>query len=525
MKPRIKLKFKAPMVDDVINQIENATNNPQQAEAEQIANKVQSILDNTRKPVPFWKECTSALEAQLPQIDNFWTKQKSDSWFDVSTTVATDQSKISFQSALIDPLRNKNSADIKIVTNDQDRAKYKTMRFRLFPTQAQKELLKLINDQYRWYYNFTVETFNRFERDNPYGMRQAMQNYVLPDLDETVDQAIENSKSYYIPRFWDKVHTRVIRGAIHSFTANVKSAISNFRNGHSHGFQMHLKSQKREKSRGYVVTFEDQNYPAELNKIKGRFGYRTGSGRRVSVSPQEVRKEIGTHACSFMYEACTDRYFLLYPVSVDYYPSDDHRKKDQAHVGENQAHVARPTETIAVDPGVRKFLTGYSSSGSTLLVGDGANHRLMRYLRRIDKVMDVLARQRLWRRVKDLVADLHWKTVKHLTDNYQLVIVGDIHTQSILSSKRLNRMTKRVLCQYSFHQFKDRLSWKLSLCGGEMVLVNEAYTSKTCSKCGNIKHNLSGSETYQCVKCGLRVDRDLNGAKCIMLAALTLAND
>ena len=38
-------------------------------------------------------------------------------------------------------------------------------------------------------------------------------------------------------------------------------------------------------------------------------------------------------------------------------------------------------------------------------------------------------------------------------------------------------------------------------------------SSKTCSKCGNIKHDLKLSyRTYYCNKCGLIINRDLNAA-------------
>jgi hypothetical protein len=51
--------------------------------------------------------------------------------------------------------------------------------------------------------------------------------------------------------------------------------------------------------------------------------------------------------------------------------------------------------------------------------------------------------------------------------------------------------------------------------------VNEAYTSKTMSQCGKIKKNLGGSKT---ISDGfIKVDRDVNGARNIMLRALTVA--
>ncbi|KAE9036885.1 hypothetical protein PR003_g7001 [Phytophthora rubi] len=50
-----------------------------------------------------------------------------------------------------------------------------------------------------------------------------------------------------------------------------------------------------------------------------------------------------------------------------------------------------------------------------------------------------------------------------------------------------------------------------------MVTCEEEYTSKTCSGCGKLKENLGGSEVYKCVFCGAHMDRDLNGAKNILI--------
>ncbi|KAE8964852.1 hypothetical protein PR001_g28913 [Phytophthora rubi] len=52
---------------------------------------------------------------------------------------------------------------------------------------------------------------------------------------------------------------------------------------------------------------------------------------------------------------------------------------------------------------------------------------------------------------------------------------------------------------------------------GKMVTCEEEYTSKTCSGCGKLKENLGGSEVYKCVFCGAHMDRDLNGAKNILI--------
>ena len=55
----------------------------------------------------------------------------------------------------------------------------------------------------------------------------------------------------------------------------------------------------------------------------------------------------------------------------------------------------------------------------------------------------------------------------------------------------------------------------------QVVIVSEAYTSKTCGKCGTINNKLGGSKVFKCGSCGLVCDRDKHAARNILLRYLT----
>ena len=48
--------------------------------------------------------------------------------------------------------------------------------------------------------------------------------------------------------------------------------------------------------------------------------------------------------------------------------------------------------------------------------------------------------------------------------------------------------------------------------GSKIVLISEYMTSKTCSRCKNIKSNLTSEKIYICDKCNLTIDRDINAS-------------
>ena len=58
------------------------------------------------------------------------------------------------------------------------------------------------------------------------------------------------------------------------------------------------------------------------------------------------------------------------------------------------------------------------------------------------------------------------------------------------------------------------MEYKCAWNGIELVRVGRFYpSSKTCSCCGEVKHDLKLSErTYKCPHCGLVIDRDYNAA-------------
>ncbi|MCC3491690.1 MAG: transposase [Microcoleus sp. PH2017_16_JOR_D_A] len=57
--------------------------------------------------------------------------------------------------------------------------------------------------------------------------------------------------------------------------------------------------------------------------------------------------------------------------------------------------------------------------------------------------------------------------------------------------------------------------------GSIVVDVSEAYTSKTCGNCGHIHRKLGGSKVFKCPNCQTVIGRDLNGARNILLRALS----
>ena len=50
-----------------------------------------------------------------------------------------------------------------------------------------------------------------------------------------------------------------------------------------------------------------------------------------------------------------------------------------------------------------------------------------------------------------------------------------------------------------------------------MIEVTEEYTSKTCTKCGWISEKYDKKRVKECENCKQKIDRDINGARNILI--------
>ena len=70
-----------------------------------------------------------------------------------------------------------------------------------------------------------------------------------------------------------------------------------------------------------------------------------------------------------------------------------------------------------------------------------------------------------------------------------------------------------------FYKFKTRLQYKALVENKKIFEVNEAYTTQTCSYCGNM-YKPECSKIYDCNKCKKNIDRDINAAKNILMKGI-----
>ncbi len=201
------------------------------------------------------------------------------------------------------------------------------------------------------------------------------------------------------------------------------------------------------------------------------------------------------------------------------------------HIGnENQVE-----NVVALDPGNRTFLTGYSPTQGIFKIGDQDGQKLIKLCLHLDKLISKRstiecrkrnklkkAEFRLRNRIVNLRKDIHLKTANMLTKEYDVIIIPqfNFHKLSKKSNRVINNKTVRGLMTWSHGLFISKLKEMALREQKKVLIVSEAYTSKSCSSCGWIDNKLYGKEIFYCKREKIFIDRDVNGARGILLRAL-----
>ena len=136
----------------------------------------------------------------------------------------------------------------------------------------------------------------------------------------------------------------------------------------------------------------------------------------------------------------------------------------------------------------------------------------------------------LHRRIAHQRADWLHKLTTELADRHAVIAIEDLRVANMSASARGTaaqpganvRQKARLNCAIldaAWGEFGRQLTYKVEWRGGRVVLVNPAYTSRTCRICGHESaHNRKSQALFACVACGHTEHADVHAAKNILAA-------
>ncbi|OQC16347.1 MAG: putative transposase [Firmicutes bacterium ADurb.Bin080] len=117
---------------------------------------------------------------------------------------------------------------------------------------------------------------------------------------------------------------------------------------------------------------------------------------------------------------------------------------------------------------------------------------------------------RIHEKISNIRSDYSNKLTTVLVNNFSYIGLEDLSVVDMLKSSQYSRSISDV----SLSNIKRKILYKATYQGKEVSLVDRFYpSSKTCSKCGKVKQNLTILDrTFFCNDCGYSIDRDLNAS-------------
>ena len=325
-------------------------------------------------------------------------------------------------------------------------------------------------------------------------------------LKDKRNEIIKNCKSEIINKDI-KIKTHILDCAIKIACSNYQSSITNFDNGNIKHFRIRYWKDKRSTR---IIEIENCYFtknslcPSIFGDIKG---YLKHGNKKINFNFNDIKK-----SCKLHYDKKTKEYLLFVPKNIINIKNTDKRN-----------------DIIGIDPGLRTFMTCLSENELIKICNikksrleELINKKIKLEKIKINNIKIKKLKKSTNKRIKGLVNELHWKSIKFLTDNYKNILIGDLSTKRIVCNNNsvLKEYNKQLAYSLSFFKYRERLSYKCSIKDCNYIKVNEYYTSKTCSLCSYYKENLGSDKVYNCSNCNSILDRDVNGCRNIILKCL-----
>lgn len=368
----------------------------------------------------------------------------------------------------------------------------------------QKKLFEKCLGAHRYFYNKAIEYNRETKEKSPIDIR----NNILPSY---------KSLDITHHEYWIKqIPYDTCEYAIRQFVSNLKTGMANVKNKNISHFHIDYIT-KKESGIFWInkkaITIDNGNvriFPTRLDDPLVK----------VSKKGKKLLKKLQRIDSNVTIQKYNNKYYLNIFV------------KNQP----NQYNKLPERNTfIALDPGVRTFLTGYSND-EVIEYGNNLYKKLEPIYERINKKISVAEttkslqlRKKILKRcsklrtkIKSIVNDFHWKVAKHLTSNYSCILLPEFQTSRMTKKKdKLPKVVRKAMLSLSHYKFKEILKYvseNVPCC--KVIVCNESYTSKTCGNCGELNNELKSQKHFSC-KCGYNMDRDWNGARNVLIRSLT----
>lgn len=430
-----------------------------------------------------YKEIQNKLKEQIKNSEYFkpFYKQTEDSdiklsWFDIKTYQYN---------------KSKKQEENKLYNNNNLRAK----QIKIYPNEEQKIKLNEWIELARLIYNLTVKYFKHNKFTSFISVRPIIKKLYPKSL-------LERTKASKMPE-------HVQDGAIRDVCKAYKSSEALKNAGYIKYFKIRYKKINKPQQ---CIVLEKSDY-----SIKSKCFYSRLLGF-IKLS-NDIKIE---HDCRLIKNR--ENYILNVPYT----------KKCNK--------ISNQYKECGIDPGNKTFLTLFNPEGECLKIFNrDYNKRLISKLQKRNNLKYYYNKTKLKKynkallnvnqKIQNLVKELHYKSAIYLCNKFDNIYLGKLNSQQIVHGKNSDKgktSTKNQSNSYlssfekdythtlSHFKFRTILQNKCQEYNKKFYLVNEMYTSKSCGLCGQA-NNVGTDRIINCKYCKGSIDRDLNGARNILI--------
>ena len=456
------------------------------------------IIKQNKNNLPKFNKCKSYKQEYI----------NTNTWFDITKTI------------------NKTKRNPVIISVDKlDKCEYKQIKVKMILSDIHKKIFQ------NWFKTSTIiynETLKYIRQNYEFTKKEIIRDILKIEITKSKDfynkrhirnqlnqlkKQIQKDTTFIIDKKYTKnklnnikcsidIHT--LDKTIFQLVQNINSSVTNMLNGNIKRFRLKFWKHTRPSK---IIELEKNKISSGI-LCKSIFG---NLEKDIKYIYNDTLYDISQIDSDFKinYNSITNEYYLLVSVKI------------------NKNEINNNGKLIILDPGLRTFMTGLSDNES-LKIGTNIHEKIKKYITRLNNIKNNeniplkiknKNEKLINTKITNKVNELHWKTINYLINNYETIFLGDMSAKSIVKKNNsvLSNESKVACLRTRYFDFRLRLKYKCSVNNKKFKLVDEYYTTKTCSLCGNYNCKLGGNKIYNCNNCKCSLDRDINGCRNIYM--------
>ena len=359
---------------------------------------------------------------------------------------------------------------------------YLAHKFRLYPTNTQKEALEKAFGCTRWYWNYSLGLCQKTYLETGKGLTRNKIQSLLPQL----------KKEY------EWLGTDVYSQCLQVVALNLSTAYKNF-------FEKRAGFPRFKSKRGRQSISYPQN-----TKIKGDYVYLPKLGNIYCRFTKEIPGTLKTVSVS---KTSDQKYFVSILV-------DD---------GRDTPPLSSDGKVVGIDVGLLDFAV--TSDGSKYNNPKHWNKHFKKLKRRQQKLSKKVKGSNNRSKARLIVSKVHSKIARcredflhklsrKIVNENQVIAVENLHVKGMVKNHNL----AKAINDSGWGMFCTMLKYKAEW-GGKIYLEVDRFfpSSKTCNNCLHVVNKMPlDVRQWQCSKCQVQHDRDINAARNIRDEALRI---